>query len=71
MSVEIQAVKAFIALLEGQTPDLSELQAARRPLEQFDLYRTALGYLRTALATANRTSPETERIFEAMRYQQD
>jgi tetratricopeptide (TPR) repeat protein len=70
MSVEIQAVKAFIALLEGQTPDLSELQAARRPLEQFDIYRTALGHLRAALATANRTSPETERIFEAMRYQQ-
>ena len=71
MSVEIHAVKAFIVLIDGQTPDLSELQAARRPLKQFDLYRTALGYLRAALANAKRASPETERIFEAMRYQED
>ncbi len=70
MSVEIEAVKAFISLLEGVAPDLSALQGARQPLEQFDLYRTALGYLRTALANARKTSAETERIFEAMRYQQ-
>lgn len=70
MSVEIEALKAFITLIEGAEPDLTALHAARQPLEDFDLYRTALGFLRTALAKAHKTSMATERIFEAMRYQQ-
>jgi hypothetical protein len=61
-------LKAFITLLEGAEPDLTALHAAREPLEDFDLYRTALGFLRTALENAHRTSAATERIFEGMRY---
>jgi hypothetical protein len=69
MLVQIEAVRAFISLLEGATPDLDTLVDARRPLTDYDLYRSALGFLRTALEAAKRTSGETERIFEVVRYQ--
>lgn len=70
MTVQIEALKAFITLLEGAEPDLTSLHVAREPLEDFDLYRTALGFLRTALTNASKTSAATERIFEAVRYRQ-
>jgi hypothetical protein len=68
MKIQIETMKALIALLRQESVDLGDLTKARVAVSDFDLERTAIPHLIQGMEACGLTNPDTSQVFSVLRY---